>query len=219
MILERKVVAVLSLKTSPPLRRESLFTFKVGGREIPVITVRNCRTCRSRYRRRVESLLVEGKPPSAIVELLPSDCGLNRRNVREHLKRGHLPIHQEVGRRLLGERAVTYGAEIAAQVDALISMKAIAAEVMRRSHESVLGGELEPTVTQGLRAAKLHHDLGEERRELLRWRALATDNAAAAAHLVALSQQFMSPKNWSTFLKAVEDAGYLAFVPAREGRR
>src|SRR5579859_3258255 len=109
----------------------ALLTYKMSGREYPLTRSARCHTCRSPHRRRVEVALVGGASCSEAVQDLPDDAGLTSRNVREHLRRGHLPVEHEVVARLVEQEAQRRAQQVeegvALRLDALILATTIVA--------------------------------------------------------------------------------------------
>jgi hypothetical protein len=66
-------------------------TIKVGGQLLPVVNNRQCKVCRSPYRYRIEMGLLEGKTYAGIVEGLPEDAEVLKRNVQMHALNKHVP--------------------------------------------------------------------------------------------------------------------------------
>ena len=81
-------------------------TYELNGRNRREAMTARCRTCRSRHRAKIERLLLQGQPPTAIVrEHLPKTAGLKPANIAEHYRRGHVAAEEEIARRILDEQA------------------------------------------------------------------------------------------------------------------
>lgn len=196
----------------------SLFNYTTADQTYPIVSIPTCRVCRSeQYRKRVEYLLVEGLSPAGVAKALPEDSGLSRRNVYEHVRRGHLPVHHEVGRRLLSEKALSNGVEIAKQADTIQASLALAQLVLDRAIKELVVGNAKVTLRDGLRAAKLLGEWSVDRHEADRYYELAKQNAEAAVQLAVIARRHMQSEAWSEFVREADVAGLLAYLPAPSG--
>lgn len=82
-------------------RNSSVAFMRRGTDRIPIVARRNCKTCMSRHRSKIERLVIDGVPAGRIVERLPRGENVSEQSIRRHHKRGHLPVdHKAVLRRL-----------------------------------------------------------------------------------------------------------------------
>lgn len=134
---------------------DSVATVRVGGEDYPHVSVSSCHTCASRHRREIESAVLSGRPPGAVVRDLPEGHGLTARHVRDHLRNGHVPADAQQVRQAL-DRYEQERAEIATQAseaaaDHILFARSVLGAVTTRMND----GTLDPTVRDGVAAAGL----------------------------------------------------------------
>lgn len=139
----------------------SLVTYKVGGREYPMKTVRTCKVCMSPYRFDVEEAVVAGRTYAKIVESLPEDHDLNVRNVKDHYYNGHMPLEVAASRQIVEERAARVGKRIEDSTDSLVDGVTLLNVTVQKVFEDIAAGRLQPEVADGIRAANILAQLGE----------------------------------------------------------
>ncbi len=177
-----------------------LLTYRSGAHEYPVKTSTRCRTCRSKYRPRVETLLLEGQPYAAIVESLPEDDGLNAAGIGEHYRRGHLAVESEVARRLLDNQAEALGKRVEAEAKQIISVLSFAQAGLRRAFENLLTDDSDLTIMDGIRFANLlmKYDALAFRQERNGLRAELTRTHEGLFTLLGRVRGIVSEEQWST---------------------
>jgi len=158
--------------------------------------------------------VAEGATYATAARHLPSDAGLSSKNIREHWRRGHVPVESELVSRLVesaqAERIDVLELGIAQSVRSLAMASAIVDEVTRR----LVAGELEPTLNDGLRAARLLMAFqtaalpGREAERQLR------KSHEAINGVLALAKAHMPADDWSAVLRAMDaDLVLSPFVP------
>ncbi len=180
--------------------------------------VGQCFVCRSKFRSQVEKGLAEGESYAAIVLGLPEAAALTTRNVSEHWKRGHLPVGDEVFRRIQEDQAEQVGQLVKKAADRKLGDLALAHAVVGRVNERLAMGEVEPTFKDALGAARLlerHDGARQERIDLRRERDEARD---ALARILSVAKVVMSRSSWSALAQQVDaDPALRAFWPAPTG--
>jgi hypothetical protein len=182
----------------------ALATYRVGGRQYEWTRSARCHTCRSPHRRTVEIRLVGGASCSEAVQGLPDDARLTSRNVREHLKRGHLPIEHEVVARLIEQEKKERTRQVEAGVAVRVQSLAMASTIIELVTARLLAGELDVTFRDGIRAAQLLMRYDEA---VLRDKNLADllrRSGEAMTAVLTLAKTHMTPAGWSEFLIAME---------------
>ena len=190
----------------------SLVTYRVGGREYPMKTVRNCRVCMSPYRFDIEEALISGRTYSKIVESLPEDSDLNVRNVKDHYLNEHLPLEQAGIRRIVESRAERVGKSIEDSVESLIDGITLAEVVVQKTFEAIANSEVVPDIKDGMAAAKFLADMGEYD-EAGGTDMLAVTEAFMVYHESA--EQLMSPEQFEAFGKALSANPVLKALAAK----
>jgi len=134
---------------------QSLAEVRVGGHAYPLKTAPGCRMCSSRHRLAAERLVVSGCTWSTVVASLPPDAGLSPRNVRDHIKNGHLPIKEASVQEFAQRQAEERGEVVAVGVEHVMDHLQFARSILGRVSKRLATGEVEPTVRDALTAADL----------------------------------------------------------------
>lgn len=137
-------------------------------------------------------MVVDGIPPGEIISRLPDDSTLNVRNIREHLRRGHLPLDHETVREVIA--AGRQGPITELVMDATVRVAAdqhIAQLILARVFIAVANDEIEYTVRDGMRAARYLLDrekheasVREHRRQVA---AIEGSRAACVARVIEIA--------------------------------
>lgn len=128
---------------------------RVGGREYPLVSQRNCKVCCSPYRHRVEEQSVAGRTWRAIAADLPEDAGLSPRNVSDHWRNEHLPVVAEATQVLAQEQAAERGDVVAVGAVRAAEYIGFARALVGRVNQRLVTGDVEPTIRDGISAAQL----------------------------------------------------------------
>jgi hypothetical protein len=140
----------------------SAVTYRVGGREYPLKTNRQCKVCMSPFRFDIEEALIGGRTYRKIVEALPEgEHELVPENVKNHYLNGHLPTAQSAHRQIIEARASRVGKAVDDSVEQLVDGVTLAQVVVQKSFEAIAEGRMAPDMKDALSAAKFLADLGE----------------------------------------------------------
>lgn len=189
----------------------SVITYKIGGREYPLITNRNCKVCMSPYRFDIEDYIVKGRVYRKIVEALPEDSGLTVANVKNHYYNNHMPLDVSTTRAITERRAQRVGKSIEEGVESLIDGMTLAETVVQKTFERIASGEIKPDLADGLRAATLLAQMGEYEQSGVDQHAII--EAFIIYHESA--QEFMTPEQFEAFGDALESNPVLRSLAAR----
>ena len=204
----------------------TLATYTVGGRQYPVVRSPRCRTCRSAHRLTVEVAVVGGASASEAVQHLPEDARLTARNVREHLRRGHLPVEHEVVARMIEQEARARADLIETGATDRCQALAMATVVVEMVTAGLMEGELEPTIRDGIQMARLlvRHDeavrqdrrlIDQRRREDQKMVEQLHRSGEALTAVLVLVKRLMAPAAWSALLVAMHGDDLLRpWIPA-----
>ncbi len=138
----------------------SVVTYRMGGRDYPLRSVAGCKVCESPFRTQAEQQIATGRTYAAIARSLPPEADLSAANVRAHWTAGHMPFQVEAVRRIFEQRAIETGRDIEAGVEEAVDQVTLARTVVHRAFERIASGEIQPTVSDGVAAAKLLHQMG-----------------------------------------------------------
>jgi len=139
----------------------SAIIYRVGGREYPLQTNRQCRVCMSPHRFDIEEALINGRTYRKIIESLPDGHDLVMANVKNHYLNGHLPLEQAATRQIVEARAERVGKSIEDAAQSLVDGLTLAEVVVQKTFEGIASGEIAPDLKDGLAAAKFLADFGE----------------------------------------------------------
>lgn len=139
----------------------SMVTYRVGGREYPMRTNRQCKVCMSPHRFDIEQDLVSGRTYQKIIDHLPEDADLTSRNVKDHYLNNHMPLDITNQRAIIEAQAQRVGKRIEDGAEELVDGVTLAKSVVMKTFEDIASGRIQPEVRDGLRAMKLLADLGE----------------------------------------------------------
>lgn len=172
----------------------SLASVEVGGREYAMVTQPRCKLCCHALRREVEQAIAEGRAYSRIVEDIVTDGSLNERNLRDHMTNQHMPVVAKAVRRVVSEQAEQSLAAVFPMVDSLAGHLTFAQAVVARVQERLEAGDIEPSIRDGVAAAKLlataHSVAGGEGVE--EWRMVYMET-------LDMVQKVMNPDDWAEF--------------------
>jgi hypothetical protein len=132
-----------------------VMAYRIGGHTYPRTTRANCPVCVSDYRAEVEQKIASGQHYASIAGDLPEDAGLAAKHLSSHFRNNHMPMRQAAVRRIIEERQAELGKAIEDGVDQIADHVALARVVVQRSFQAIADGTLEPTVSDGIAAAKL----------------------------------------------------------------
>lgn len=144
----------------------SALTYRVGGREYPCKHIRGCHVCDSAHRLTIENGLLTGRSYTRIQASLPEGHGISLYSIKNHARgtgepgTEHLPTDHAVLREVAERRADALGLSITTSEQSLVDGHALAEAVIQKTWERVATGAVEPSIKDGLDAAKFISTLG-----------------------------------------------------------
>jgi hypothetical protein len=168
--------------------------YRVGGHLYARQFKAGCRVCASPYRAEAEIAIAAGQHYTNIVENLPEDANLKATHLSAHFRSNHMPLRQAAVRRIIDDRASELGHAIEEGVDQIADHVALARVVVQRSFQGIADGTLEPTVADGIAAAKILQQSGVNDEEV--------DKAVyveAFIQYMQTAQQIMNPEQFVAF--------------------
>lgn len=191
-----------------------MMAYRIGGNVYPRKFRSGCRVCSSPYRAEVEVAISAGQHYSTIAANLPEDAELRPDNLSAHFRGNHMPLRQAAIRRIVEDRQHELGQAIEDGVDQIADHVALARVVVQRSFELIAKGDLEPTVADGIAAAKILQQTGINDED--------TDKAAyVEAFIVYMetAQQLMSPEQFAAFGQSLSTNSVLQGLTRRYQKR
>lgn len=144
----------------------SVITYRAGGKEYPLHTAPQCQVCNSPYRFEIEQQLISGRTYRRIHESISvhyedsEDSAPSWRSIQEHYRREHMPVNHSTTRQIIEDRAQAVGKAVDSGVEELVDGITLMETVVFKAFNLIANGEAEPTVRDGLAAAKLLAELG-----------------------------------------------------------
>jgi hypothetical protein len=185
-------------------------TYELKGRSRREPMTARCHTCRSRHRARIERLLLQGQPPTAIVrEHLPKNAGLKPANIAEHYRRGHVAAEDEIARRILDEQAEARAARIDEDATIVITERRLAESILEAAWERMRSGELTPTMPEAIAAARVLAKRDPVVLEERSWRNAANESQSAILRLLDVFYDLVDDDQWNAMGHALNGDDYL----------
>lgn len=151
----------MSETTAEGSRTETSFV-QVGDRLYPVKSVKNCKTCRSRYRSQIEQGILAGMPYGRVVEqsVDPHDDHSalgppTYQGIMTHVRRGHMPLPYSTQRSILESRADELGRSIEEGQQLVMDSVGTLRAIVQRGFERMNNGEIQPTMGDFIAALRL----------------------------------------------------------------
>lgn len=151
--------------TEPPRRGNTQVSYTIiGGRRYPIKTVSTCRTCRSVHRPEIEQAIILGMTYKRIMDELVdaydhhSPLGRpDRMSLTAHVQLRHMPTPFSVQRDVIEDQARKLGKNIEEGEALLTDSLTIFRSIVQRGYERMNKGEIEPSMSDLLKAAQLQH--------------------------------------------------------------
>ncbi len=189
----------------PPRRRPgSVVMIDVGGRQYPMRTATQCRTCMSPYRLEIEQAILEQRSYMSIANILTDrEAGHlpnpSHQSIRDHVRKGHMPIGPTAERALVEERAQAIGRDIETYAAGLANYATVNELIIQRGMDRLASGQLQPSMTELLTAIRMQHTIEAASEEGL-------DGAAwqeAMMIYMELAAQFIPPEQHQAYGQAL----------------
>lgn len=137
----------------------SMVMTRIGGKDYPMRSVPNCKTCQDPNRMFIENELIRGRSYKLIAEALESmpAGGMGHPTadgISDHIRNNHLPLGVATQRRLIERRAKEVGKSIETSDDDLIDYVTVNQMIVSRGFERMQDGEINPDVAEVLAASK-----------------------------------------------------------------
>jgi len=211
----------------PVQRGRSLIQVRVGDRLIDAVREPQCWTCMHPARMEIESLVMQGHPYRRVAEqysevewtdpngesiTLPKVTG---NSIIHHFRNGHMPVPSAAQRAIIERRAQQIGAaQYENQVEQIVDQYTFAQQVLSRTQERMLSGEIQPEVRDGIAAAKLIQDMDSRAEDSLDVEAWSE----AVQRYFEITQKIMPPEMWEHFVHAVSSDPILKAISSRASK-
>lgn len=135
--------------------RPSAVMYQVGGRSYPMKSAVLCKTCQSHYRLEIESQIIKGYGYSGIVRNLPDSCELNERNIREHVRNGHMPLDETIRHKIIEDRAKENGKLLEEEAGTVVDHIGFARVGIQKCFEDIMQGKQNVSVAEANQMANI----------------------------------------------------------------
>lgn len=134
---------IASEESLEPSGRDGVMLVRVNGRNYPAKQVKQCRTCRSKYRTQIEQAVINGMTYRAILNnvILPYDDHSSLgapgyQSLQTHVVKKHMPLPFSTQRKIIEDRAIELGKSVeegeALLVDSITIHRALVEQGFRR---------------------------------------------------------------------------------------
>ena len=147
-----------------PGRPGSVVMIEVNGQRYPMRTVQQCRTCMSPYRLEIEQAILEQrsyqKISDAVADREPGTLpNPGYQSIRDHVRKGHMPIGPTAERALVEARAEQIGRDIESYASGLADYRSVNQIIIQRGMDRLARGELKPSMSELLTAIRMEHSM------------------------------------------------------------
>jgi hypothetical protein len=127
-----------------PSGRDGVMLVRVGGRDYPAKQVKQCRTCRSKYRTQIEQGIIGGMTYRAILANLVdpfddhSHLGApSYTSIQRHVSQKHMPLPFSTQRKIIEDRAAELGKSVEEGEALLIDSISIHRSLIQKGFEDI----------------------------------------------------------------------------------
>jgi len=198
----------------------SMVMTRIGGKEYPLRSVPNCKTCQDPNRILIENELIRGMSYASIARSLEGkpEGSLGHPGavaISDHVKNGHLPLGPSTQRRMIERRAKDIGRSIDEAEDTLVDYVTVNQMIVSRGFERMQDGEINPDVTDVIAASKFLHQIEQTVGGGL-------DEQAWESAMLAymdVARQFIPPDRWQEYGAALYQNPILRAMAAASERK
>lgn len=184
--------------------------YRVGGKNYPQTTIRNCKVCNSPYRSWIENQILYGYGWSMIARQLQAQDEeniINDRNISGHYYNGHMPNTVSVRRKIMEERQAALGRTpefIEKTTTPILDPWSVTQIGMQMAFEKLQNGELELEAKDLIALTRLNVDIQERL-------AANTDeiNKQTVFAILKAAQERMDPEAFEDFMREIEDSSVM----------
>lgn len=204
--------------TNQPARmrpqRASMVMTRIGGRDYPMYSGGQCRTCQHPDRQEIENQLLAGRSYLSIHKSLPVDDNRpSYRGLREHFLNGHLPLGPAAERALMERKYEETGRRIEEAIDDIVDHVTVAEMVVKKGFERMQAGEIAPEMTDMLNAVKIVEAIHARTNQDMdhdMW-------VSATMSMLEDARNLMTPEQWAAYGRKLADNPILKALAAKQG--
>jgi hypothetical protein len=211
-------------KNVPASVMKSLVKVRIGDRLVDAGFEPACHTCTHPARAEIEQSIVQGHSyrgvasrysevewtePNGKTVQLPR---VGWESIFTHFKNGHMPVGAEAMRQIVERRAEQIGAkQYEQQVTQIVDQVTFAQQVLTKTQERLISGDIAPEVRDGLAAAKFLQDMEDKSQTSLDAEAWSE----AMQRYFEIAQRIMPPEMWEHFTRALSSDPILLAISQR----
>lgn len=185
----------------------ALVMTRVGGRDYPLVSVQNCKTCQSPYRAWIEQYIVQGMTYGGIAKMLTDTQEYggplghpDKERIANHVQQGHFALPLVAQRALIERRAKDVGKNLEDAAEQLVDYVTANELLIQRGVEALQAGEIEVDATALLGAIKAQHAIEQTL-------GASVDQetwVSATMAMIEDARMVMSPQQWDEFTARLE---------------
>lgn len=141
------------------MTQPSLVNVEVGGGIYPWRSEGRCLCCSHPMRVEIETMLAQGRTYRGIIKALELEGAITERNVRDHVRNEHLPTKAPAVRAVAQAQAVGLSEALAPLAQGVAAHLSFAHSLLERVRRRLEAGEDEPSIRDGLAAARLIQEI------------------------------------------------------------
>jgi hypothetical protein len=150
--------------------RSSLVKVEIGGKTYDAAQIKQCHTCMHPARKEIEQRVLSGHSYRDIAQHYSGteySVGgeprafpeLEWMSIYTHFKRGHMPVEAAALRQIMDNRAEELGEHYEAETALLVDGYSFSRQVLQKTQEGLLAGDIKPSVSDGINAARLLREM------------------------------------------------------------
>jgi len=161
-----------------------------------------CKVCCSRFRGEIDNAIMMHHSPQMIIDSLPDLVGENALTaamIRGHVAWNHSSAHVSLAFTAAQQMAERNNVVADTVVARLVDSLSLTEQIVAQTFEGIVAGRLEPSISNGLAAARLQHEMMTARESAVD----ASVYLGAFARMIELAQQEMTANQFSDFMSAL----------------
>lgn len=204
--------------TNPPAvmrtQRGSMVMTRIGGRDYPLYSGAQCKTCQHPQRQDIENDILAGRSYLGIWKDLPEDEDRpSYEGLIRHFKGGHLPLGPATERALMERNYEATGRRIEEAIDDIVDHITVAEMVVKKGFERMQRGEIAPEMTDLLGAVKIVESIQARTNQDMdheMW-------VSACMSMLEDARSVMTGDQWATYSKKLADNPILKALAEKQG--
>jgi len=188
--------------------------YMIGGYRYNAIVAPGCKVCHHHLRGRIEYWVALGYGWVDCVVNLPNNSMLNAQNIRDHFRKGHMPLQLAARRAISAQRSEELGIDIDKQGLLIKDSLVLLRSVVHQAAEDVLGGHVVVTLSDAIRAAA---SLAKIESEMESDDSLSMDEVTEGMRVfLATARATMTTGQWQEFSREIEINSFMRHLMGKD---